>query len=56
VVPPLVGVAVKVIGADPHIDVVFDDTLTDAVKFGFTVAATDVLVAVVHPFAVASTK
>ncbi len=55
-VPPLVGVAVKVIGADPHIDVVFDDTLTDAVKFGFTVAATDVLAAVVHPFAVASTK
>ena len=34
----------------------FDDTFTDAVKFGFTVATTDVLVAVVHPFAVASTK
>ena len=55
VVPPLVGVAVKVIGAEPHIDVVFDDALTDAVKLGFTVAITAVLVAVVHPFAVAST-
>jgi len=52
----LVGVAVKVIGAEPHIEVVFDETLTDAVKFGFTVAVTDVLVAVVQPFAVASTK
>ena len=44
------------IGADPHIEVVFDETLTDDVKFGLTVASTDVLVAVVHPFAVASTK
>ena len=51
----MVGVAVKVIGAEPHIDVVFEEILTEAVKFGFTVAATDVLVAVVHPFAVAST-
>jgi hypothetical protein len=55
VVPPLVGVAVKVIGAEPHIDVVFDDAVTDEVKLGFTVAATAVLVAVVHPLAVAST-
>ena len=54
--PPLIGVAVNVIGAEPHIAVVFDETLTDDVKFGLTVAATDVLVAVVHPFAVASTK
>ena len=44
------------IGAEPHIEVVFDETLTDDVKFGLTVAATDVLVAVVQPFAVASTK
>ena len=51
----MVGVAVKVIGAEPHIEVVLDDTLTEAVKFGFTVAVTAVLVAVVHPFAVAST-
>ena len=54
--PPLVGVAVKVIGAEPHIAVVFDDILTVEVKFGLTVAATDVLAAVVQPFAVASTK
>ena len=52
----MVGVAVNVIGAEPHIAVVFDETLTDDVKFGLTVAVTDVLVAVVHPFAVASTK
>ena len=52
----MVGVAVNVIGAAPHIEVVFDETPTDAVKFGLTVAVTDVLVAVVQPFAVASTK
>ena len=51
----MVGVAVKVIGVEPHIDVVLEETLTEAVKFGFTVAITAVLVAVVHPFAVAST-
>ena len=44
------------IGDEPHIAVVFDDILTVEVKFGLTVAATDVLVAVVQPFAVASTK
>ena len=44
------------IGDEPHIAVVFDETLTDEVKFGLTVAVTDVLAAVVQPLAVASTK
>ena len=41
--------------AAPHTDVELADTLTDAVMFGFTVATTAVLLAVVHPVAVAST-
>ena len=44
------------IGDEPHIAVVFDETLTVDVKFGLTVAVTDVLAAVVQPLAVASTK
>ena len=51
----MVGVAVKVIGVEPHIEVELADTLTDAVMFGFTVATTAVLVAVVQPVLVAST-
>jgi len=45
-----------VIGDEPHIAVVFDDILTVDVKFGLTVAVTDVLAAVAQPLAVASTK
>ena len=51
----MVGVAVKVIAAEPHIEVELADTLTEAVTFGFTVATTAVLVAVVQPLFVAST-
>ena len=45
----------KVIAAEPHIEVELADILTEAVTFGFTVATTAVLVAVVQPLFVAST-
>ena len=51
----MIGVAVKVIAAEPHIEVELADILTEDVKFGFTVAITAVLVAVVQPLLVAST-
>ena len=51
----MVGVAVKVIAAEPHTDVELADIDTEAVIGVFTVAVTALRVAVVHPFAVAST-